>query len=81
VRSGLLVREAPAVQLECGERIQRLGSGLRESAPVVDPTERELANVLQHLPRANEAGVKIVLGDDFGVTFLPHGAYAGELAF
>jgi imidazolonepropionase-like amidohydrolase len=52
-----------------------------EAAPLADATERELANVLEQLTRANEAGVKIVLGDDFGVAFLPHGAYAEELAF
>jgi imidazolonepropionase-like amidohydrolase len=51
------------------------------AAPLVDATERELANVLEQLPRANEAGVKIVLGDDYGVVFLPHGSYAEELAF
>jgi imidazolonepropionase-like amidohydrolase len=52
-----------------------------EAAPLVDATERELANVLEQLPRANEAGVKIVVGDDFGVVMLPHGSYAEELAF
>jgi imidazolonepropionase-like amidohydrolase len=32
------------------------------------------------LPQANAAGVKLVIGDDYGAAGLPHGAYAGELA-
>ncbi|MEN8183386.1 MAG: amidohydrolase family protein [Myxococcota bacterium] len=52
-----------------------------ETAPLVDATERELENVLRRVPEANEAGVKIVLGDDYGTIVLPHGTYADELAF
>ncbi len=52
-----------------------------EAAPLVEATERELANILEQLPRANEAGVKIVLGDDFGLFLMPHGSQADELAF
>ena len=52
-----------------------------EAAPLVEATERELANLVEQLPRANEAGVKIVVGDDFGLSLLPHGSYAEELAF
>jgi len=33
------------------------------------------------LPLANEAGVKIVLGDDYGSPDLPHGSYGEELDF
>jgi imidazolonepropionase-like amidohydrolase len=51
------------------------------AAPMLETTERELANLLEQLPRANRAGVKIVLGDDFGVFLMPHGSYAEELAF
>jgi imidazolonepropionase-like amidohydrolase len=32
------------------------------------------------LPDANAAGVKLVIGDDYGAMGLPHGRYAGELA-
>lgn len=32
------------------------------------------------LPEANAAGVKLVIGDDYGARGLPHGGYAGELA-
>jgi len=52
-----------------------------EAAPLVDATERELANLLEQLPRADAAGVRIVLGDDFGLALLPHGSQAEELAF
>ena len=51
------------------------------AAPLIETAERELANLLEQLPRANQAGVKIVLGDDFGVFLMPHGSYAEELAF
>ena len=33
------------------------------------------------LPVANEAGVRLVLGDDFGAVNFPHGPYADELAY
>jgi imidazolonepropionase-like amidohydrolase len=32
------------------------------------------------LPAANAAGVKLVIGDDYGAMGLPHGRYAAELA-
>ena len=33
------------------------------------------------LPEANRAGVRLVLGDDFGAVNFPHGPYADELAY
>jgi imidazolonepropionase-like amidohydrolase len=33
------------------------------------------------LPKANAAGVRLVLGDDFGAIFLPHGNYGDELVY
>jgi imidazolonepropionase-like amidohydrolase len=43
--------------------------------------DRAWANLLKMLPRANQAGVKIVPGDDYGSKGLPHelGGYAREL--
>jgi imidazolonepropionase-like amidohydrolase len=32
------------------------------------------------LPRANAAGVKLLIGDDYGAAGVPHGSYAEELA-
>ncbi len=48
---------------------------------LVGAAERELANLVEQVPEANKAGVKIVLGDDYGTILLPHGTYADELAF
>ncbi|HEV3131814.1 MAG TPA: amidohydrolase family protein, partial [Acidimicrobiales bacterium] len=33
------------------------------------------------LPKANAAGMRLVLGDDYGAIFFPHGPYAEELAY
>jgi imidazolonepropionase-like amidohydrolase len=41
--------------------------------------ERGLENSRCVLPRANAAGVKFLIGDDFGTTAMPHGDYAKEL--
>jgi imidazolonepropionase-like amidohydrolase len=46
-----------------------------------DATERELANLQRWLPEAQAAGVRIVLGDDYGAVFMPHGSYAEEIEF
>jgi imidazolonepropionase-like amidohydrolase len=53
------------------------GGGLGFSASMVADIERALAI----LPVANEAGVKLLSGDDYGAIGLPHGRYADELAF
>ncbi len=47
-------------------------------------TERMKADIdamAEVLPRANAAGVRLVLGDDYGALLFPHGRYADELAF
>ncbi|HLN17863.1 MAG TPA: amidohydrolase family protein [Acidimicrobiales bacterium] len=41
----------------------------------------DLEESLAILPKANEAGVKLVVGDDYGALGFPHGHYAEELAF
>ena len=45
----------------------------------VDEMERGLENSRGILPKANAAGVKFVIGDDFGTSAMPHGDYAKEL--
>ena len=40
---------------------------------------RDLENTASMLPEANAAGVKIVVGDDFGTFATPHGDYAKEM--
>jgi imidazolonepropionase-like amidohydrolase len=41
----------------------------------------DIEQALAILPRANEAGVKLLCGDDYGAIGLPHGCYADELEF
>ena len=51
--------------------------GLGFTAAMAADIERALAI----LPVANAAGVKLLVGDDYGAIGLPHGRYADELAF
>ena len=46
-----------------------------------NPDERGWLNMLEMLPKANKAGLRIVPGDDYGAQGLPHepGVYAREL--
>jgi imidazolonepropionase-like amidohydrolase len=46
-----------------------------------DSMKEDIEAMADILPRANAAGVRLVLGDDFGAIFLPHGAYADELDY
>lgn len=45
----------------------------------VDEMERGLEHSYTILPKAQAAGVKFVVGDDFGTGAMPHGDYAKEL--
>lgn len=57
---------------------EMMGSGgLGFTAAMTEDIERALAI----LPVANEAGVKLLCGDDYGAIGLPHGRYADELEF
>jgi len=51
--------------------------GLGFTAAMAEDIERALAI----LPVANAAGVKLLIGDDYGAISLPHGRYADELEF
>jgi imidazolonepropionase-like amidohydrolase len=53
------------------------GGGLGFTAAMAEDIERALTI----LPVANEAGVKLLCGDDYGAIGLPHGRYADELEF
>jgi imidazolonepropionase-like amidohydrolase len=53
------------------------GGGLGFTGGMAADIERALAI----LPTANEAGVKLLCGDDYGAISLPHGRYADELEF
>jgi imidazolonepropionase-like amidohydrolase len=52
-----------------------------ETAALRDVSARELENIARWLAPAHRAGVRIVLGDDYGTAFMPHGTYAEELAY
>ena len=46
-----------------------------------DSMKADIDAMAEILPKANAAGVRLVLGDDYGAIFFPHGAYAEELAY
>ncbi len=43
--------------------------------------ERWLEQGYRSVELANKAGVKLVIGDDFGTSWMPHGTYGAELEF
>ncbi|MEE8580970.1 MAG: amidohydrolase family protein [Myxococcota bacterium] len=59
-----------------GDVDNELGATPAQLAPIRD----DFDNIRKMLPEANAAGVKIVLGDDYGTLLMPHGSYAEELA-
>ena len=48
-------------------------------APFFPDSEADLAHMYEMLPRAEAAGVRLLLGDDYGAMNFPHGSYGGEL--
>ena len=48
---------------------------------VVEVMKAEMEAMLAMLPKANAAGVRIVLGDDYGSSVLQHGEYGDELDY
>jgi imidazolonepropionase-like amidohydrolase len=48
--------------------------------PWTDAMKAEFDAMAAILPQANAAGVKLLIGDDYGARGLPHGRYAEELA-
>ncbi|HVN40433.1 MAG TPA: amidohydrolase family protein [Myxococcota bacterium] len=47
----------------------------------IEVVRREFDHACRMVPRANAAGVRLLVGDDYGVLSLPHGDYASELEF
>jgi imidazolonepropionase-like amidohydrolase len=45
------------------------------------PLRNEFDNVLRRVQQARTNGVRVVLGDDYGIIVLPHGRYMEELEF
>jgi len=58
------------------ERKRRTG---KAPFPGVEAMERGIENSARVLPKAQAAGVKLLVGDDFGTSVMPHGDYAKEL--
>lgn len=50
-----------------------------EYAQRIREAREDLDNISRMLPVANESGVRIAVGDDYGIGFMPHGDYASEL--
>ncbi len=46
-----------------------------------DSMQEDIDAMAEILPRANAAGMRLVLGDDYGAIGLPHGHYGEELAY
>jgi imidazolonepropionase-like amidohydrolase len=56
--------------------LERFGARL---GPAADAMRADLDRMYALLPAADDAGVRIVLGDDYGAAGLPHGSYGDEL--
>jgi imidazolonepropionase-like amidohydrolase len=46
-----------------------------------DSMKADIEAMADVLPKANAAGMRLVIGDDYGAIFFPHGHYAEELAY
>ena len=56
--------------------LERFGSGLGFSAEAI---RADLDRMCEMLPKADAAGVRLLLGDDYGAIGFAHGTYGGEL--
>ena len=56
--------------------LERFGSGLGFSA---DAIRADIDRMCEILPKADAAGVRLLLGDDYGAVGFSHGIYGGEL--
>ena len=58
--------------------LQSMGSG---ALGFTDGMKADIDAMAEMLPKANAAGMRLVLGDDYGAIFFPHGHYADELSY
>ena len=89
-----VIDHADDMDLECIERMAAAGTFvapslylpyalMSRSGPALgftDAMRADFERMCRILPAANAAGVRLVIGDDYGAMGLPHGDYAGELA-
>jgi imidazolonepropionase-like amidohydrolase len=57
------------------------GNDVEATSSQMAPIREGFEQIRKMLPIANQAGVRILIGDDYGVNILSHGRYAEELAF
>jgi imidazolonepropionase-like amidohydrolase len=76
VKQGTFVTPSLYFTYAVAEEQRRAGKG---ALPGMDEMKRGLEYSYKMIPRAHAAGVKLVVGDDFGVASLSHGDYAKEL--
>jgi imidazolonepropionase-like amidohydrolase len=91
-----VIDHADGMDVECIDRIVAAGTFvvpssfflfqyaelLKDQNPAVAQNmQDELDAALAVVPVASEAGVKLVLGDDYGAAGFPHGIYGEELEF
>lgn len=76
----LLATDTPLVpsMLFPARLLEALGGG---GLGFTDDMRHDIDAMATVLPRANAAGVRLVLGDDYGALHFPHGPYADELAY
>ncbi len=76
----LLETDTPVVpsMLFPARLLASMGGG---SLGFTDDMRHDIDAMAKVLPEANRAGVRLVLGDDFGAINFPHGPYADELAY
>ncbi|MDT5251078.1 MAG: hypothetical protein QOH07_8 [Mycobacterium sp.] len=84
-----LIDHGDEIDEECIEKMLRQGTywvpsmALPATRGLTDPSvvEADWKNIAEMLPVANDAGVKILAGDDYGVPDMPHslGAYVKDL--
>ncbi len=76
VKQGTFVVPSLFFPYMMAEQKRRTG---KAAFPGVEEMERGLEQSYRILPKAQAAGVKLVVGDDFGTPAMPHGDYAKEL--
>lgn len=61
--------------------LEDLENEVGATASQLAPIREGFEQIRKMLPIASQAGVRVLLGDDYGVKILPHGQYGQELAF
>jgi imidazolonepropionase-like amidohydrolase len=61
--------------------VDRLAAGLLAGTRAGDAMRADINQMLEVLPKANRAGVKLSLGDDYGAVGLPHEDFGYELEY